>query len=123
MEQHATVGVVGRPLLRERLHRAVAAVAVDDEDAAKATVRAEWFGGFDGHTFGEDAVHGEPQMAVLLRAPERQHGAAVVLHVSLHLHPVRVADAHGGSGSVGDLGRGYGLVAPKGGPGSPMIHE
>ena len=55
---------------------------------------AERLGGLGGDALGEDAVHREPQMAVLLGAAERKHGAVVVLQVLLDLHPVHVANAH-----------------------------
>src|SRR6185312_15617579 len=123
-----------RPLGDELLDGAVAAVAVDDEDPAKAAVRhavedvayhgkvgldaqrdrarelakigrdpvrhdgeygnAERLGGFRGDALGEDAIDGEPQMAVLFGAAERENGPVIVLQVLLGLHPVHVADAH-----------------------------
>ena len=55
---------------------------------------AERLGGVDGDTLREYAVHGEAEMAVLLRAAERQDGAVVVPEVRLHLHPIHVRDAH-----------------------------
>ncbi len=55
---------------------------------------AERLGGLDGDAFGQDAVDGEAEVAVLLGAAERQHGAVVVLQVLLDLHPVHVGDAH-----------------------------
>ena len=39
MEEHPATGVIGGPLERELLHGVVAAVAVDDQDAAKSAVR------------------------------------------------------------------------------------
>ena len=38
----------------------------------------ERLGRLHGHALREDAVHGQAQVTVLLRAPERQHGAVVV---------------------------------------------
>jgi hypothetical protein len=55
---------------------------------------AERLGGVGRHTFGKDAIDREPQMAVLLRAAERQHRAVVVPQVLFHLHPVHVGYAH-----------------------------
>ena len=55
---------------------------------------AERLGGLGRDPFGEDAVDREPQVAVLLGAAERQHGAVVVPQVLLDLHPVHVGDAH-----------------------------
>jgi hypothetical protein len=39
VKDHAAVGVAGRPFRHELLHGAVAAVPVDDEDAAESAVR------------------------------------------------------------------------------------
>ena len=55
---------------------------------------AERLGRVRGDPLGEDAVHGQPEVAVLLGAAEGQHGAVVALEVRLDLHPVHVADAH-----------------------------
>ena len=55
---------------------------------------AERLGGVGRDALGQDAIDGEPQMAVLLGAAERQHRAVVALQVLLHLHPVHVGDAH-----------------------------
>ena len=55
---------------------------------------AERLGGFGGDALGKDAVDGEPEVAVLFGAAEREHGAVVVLQVLLDLHPVHVGDAH-----------------------------
>ena len=55
---------------------------------------AERLGGVGRHAFGQDAVDREPQVAVLLGAAERQHGAVVVPQVFFHLHPVHVGNAH-----------------------------
>src|SRR5262249_26973314 len=134
VEEDAAPRMLGGPLLREGLHGTVAAVAIDDQDAAKSGVdeavedvadeaqvrldaqgyragvggevrrdavrddreyrHAERFGGLDSHAFGEDAVDRQPEIRVLLRAPERQHRAIVALQVLFHLHPVHVADSH-----------------------------
>ena len=122
--------MIGGPLERELLDGAVAAVTVDDQDAAEAAVghavqdvaddaqvgldpqrnragefaevrrdavrhdrehrHAERLGGFGRDPLGKNAVDREPQVAVLLRAAERQHRAVVAPQVLLHLHPVHV---------------------------------
>ena len=55
---------------------------------------AERLGGVGRDAFREDAIDREPQVAVLFRAAERQHGAVVVPQVLFHLHPVHVGNAH-----------------------------
>jgi hypothetical protein len=55
---------------------------------------AERFGRFRGDLLGQDAVDGQPEVAVLLGAAERQHGAVITSQVGLDLHPIHVADAH-----------------------------
>src|SRR5262249_55028224 len=54
-------------------------------------------GRFDGHALGQDAVDGEPEIAVLFGAADGKDGAIIALEVLLDLHPVHVADAHGSS--------------------------
>ena len=65
---------------------------------------AERLGGLGGDALGENAVDGEPEMAVLLGAAERKHGAVVVLQVLLDLHPVHVADAQLTGSRIGGQG-------------------
>jgi hypothetical protein len=55
---------------------------------------AERFRGVGRHALGQDAVHRESQVAVLLGTAEGQDGAVIVLQVGVHLHPVHVGNAH-----------------------------
>src|SRR6476620_5727976 len=55
---------------------------------------AERLGCVHRNAFGQYTVDGQPQMTVLFRAAERQHGPVVASQVLVHLHPVHVGNAH-----------------------------
>ena len=75
----------------------------------------ERLGGIHGDALRQDAIDGEPQIAVLFGAAQWQHGTVVVPQVLLHLHPVHVADSHVGFGEGVE-----GKLTPRSGP-MPLI--
>jgi hypothetical protein len=43
---------------------------------------------------GQDEIHREGEVAVLLRGSDRQDATVVALEIGIHLHPVHVPDVH-----------------------------
>src|SRR6185437_9814633 len=55
---------------------------------------AERLRGFTSNALGQDRVDSQTQISVLLGAPHRHDGAAILLQLLFYLHPIHVRDFH-----------------------------